>query len=409
LIALVGGRVCDPALGLDGPADVYLRGGRVEAVLPAGSAPPPGDWRVYDCGGRLVVPGPIDTLCHVDLGADPWREDLRTTAAAAAAGGYTAILAFTGSADPAAIAAVRGMELPVRLYPVAALTREGRLAELGLLAEAGAVAFSDWPQAVRDASVVRRALEYAGWLGRTVAVHPEDPDLARGGVMHEGVLSFALGLRGIPAAAEVVAVQRDAALQRAFGGRLHFTALSAADALPHLGGASAAVTAHHLALTEEAVRGYDTAAKLSPPLRSERDRQALLAAVEAGRLCLASGHRAVPPEEKACEYDYASFGAVALETALPLALELLQPRAFVQACAAGPAAAFGLPGGTLAPGAPADVAVFEPSEAWEVRPEALRARSRATPLAGRRLHWRVALTVVGGQVVHAAPAGVRDA
>jgi dihydroorotase len=398
VIALVGGWLCDPSQGWDGPADVYLRERRVEAVLPHGAPAPDGAWDLVDCTGLLVVPGPIDTLCRLSLRPDPWREDVATLAEAAAAGGYTAVLAYTGSADPAAIASLRAADLPVRILPVAALSREGRLAELGLLADAGAVAFSDWPEPVRHASLMRRALEYAGWLGRPVVVRPEDPDLAAGGVMHEGALSFALGLRGIPAAAEAVAVARDAALQRAFGGRLHFAALSAADSLAALGEATASVTAHHLALTEEAVRGYRTAAKLAPPLRTEADRAALVAAAAAGRLSLASGHDPCAPEEKACEYDYARPGAAALETAPALALEVLGPAAFVAAACVGPARAFGLPGGTLAPGAPADVAAFRAHEDWVVEPERLRSRGRATPLAGRRLLPRPAFTVCAGRL-----------
>jgi len=279
-------------------------------------------------------------------------------ARAAARGGYTALLAFTGSADPAALAALLGRDLPVRLHPVAALTVGGRLADLGLLADAGAVAFSDWPEPVADARLMRSALEYAAGLGLPVIVRPEDPELGRGGVMHEGARSFGMGLRGIPAVAEAVAVARDALLQQAFGGRLHFAAISAAASIPLLGNATASVTAHHLLLTEAAVAGYNTAAKLRPPLRTEQDRAALLAAARDGRLLLASGHHPSPPEEKDREYDYASFGAETIGSALAVALEVLGPPAFVRATASGPRAAFGLPAGTLSPGSPADVSVF---------------------------------------------------
>lgn len=381
-MALLGGHLCDPVQGWDGPADVYLADGRVCAVLPPGAPAPSsrGAVEALNCAGLLVVPGPIDTLCHLSLREEAWREDMQALARAAVAGGYTAVLAHTGCGDP-----------------VAALTAEGALAELGLLADAGAVAYES--AFVPNALVMRRALEYAGSLRRPILVQPQDPSLARGGVMHEGVRSFAMGLRGIPAVAEVVAVQRDAALQRAFGGRLHFAAVSSAESLPHLGAATASVTAHHLLLTEDAVEGYRTAAKLTPPLRTEVDRERLVAAARDGRLLLASGHRPCPPEEKACEYDYAAFGATAVETASAVALQVLGPRAFVMAASAGPAAAFGLPGGTLAPNAPADLAVFAPTQEWEVDPAALLSRGRSTPLAGMRLRGAAVLTVVGGHVV----------
>ena len=410
MIALLGGRLCDPALGWDGPADVYLAPDGVRAVQAPGDPAPAGRWSAVPCAGLLVVPGPIDSLCRCDVRPDPWREDVRSLCAAAAAGGYTALLGFTGCAEPGEVAALRALELPVRLHPVAALSREGALADLGLLRDAGAAAWSDWPAPAPDTALLRQALEYAGFLGRPVVVPAEEPALARGGVMAEGALSFALGLRGVPEAAETLGVRAGAALQRAFGGRLHFAALSSAAAVPLLGRATASVTAHHLALTEEAVRGYRTAAKLSPPLRTAADRAALLQAAAAGRLLLGSGHEPALPAEKDCEYDYAAFGASAVETTLPLALCLLGPQAFVRAASLGPARAFGLPGGTLRPGGPADAAVFAP-EPWTVEPAALRSRGRCTPLQGRTVQSRPVLTCVGGRVAwrDARFAGVTDA
>jgi dihydroorotase len=236
-----------------------------------------------------------------------------------------------------------------------------------------------------------------------VVVRPLEAALARGGVAHEGVLSFALGLRGIPRAAETVAVQRDVTLAEAFGGRVHFAALSAREAVAAVRGpATAGTTAYHLLLTEDAVRGYDTRAKLDPPLREEADRAALVEAVRRRRLVVASGHRPCREEAKLCEYDYAEFGASALEVALAAALEVLEPPEFAWAVAAGPAEAFGLPGGTLRPGAPADVSVFDPEARWVVEPEAFVSRGRSTPLGGRALRARPVLTVVGGRVVFEA-------
>lgn len=411
MIALLGGRLCDPGLGWDGPADVYLAADGVRAVRAPGDPAPPGRWTELPCSGLLVVPGPIDTLCRCDLRADPWREDMHSLAAAAAAGGYTGLLGFTGCAEPGGIAALRALPLPVRLHPVAALSRNGVLADLGLLRDAGAVAWSDWPAPAPEPDLLRQALEYAGFLGGPVVVSAEEPTLARGGVMAEGALSFALGLRGVPEAAEMLGVQAGAAVARAFGGALHFAALSCGRAVAQLGRATASVTAHHLALTEEAVRGYQTAAKLRPPLRTAADRAALLEAAAAGRLLLGSGHEPALPAEKDCEYDYAAFGASAVETALPLALSLLGAPAFVRATALGPARAFGLPGGSLRPGAPADAAVFAPHAPWTVEPVALRSRGRCTPLRGRSVPARPVLTCVGGRIAwrDARFAGVTDA
>ncbi len=414
MIALRGGRLSDPRQGWDAPADVYLADGRVLAVLPPGSPPPqppsgPPVWDAWDCTGLLVTPGAIDTCCVFRLDSDPWLEDPRALAEAAAAGGWTSLVVSTGTADPDVIARLVAMRLPVRLLPVAAAAPGGRLAQMGLLAQAGAVAVGGAAGWIADAGLMRRVLEYAGGSGLPVLLGPEDPALAKGGVMHEGTLSFALGLRGIPAAAEGAAVARDVLLRAAFGGRLHFAALSSGASLARLdAGVSAGVQAAHLLLTDAAVRGYDTAAKLSPPLRGEADRQALLAALRAGSLVLASGHRPVPPERKACEYDYAEFGGAALETALAVGLGLLAPPEFARACSAGPAAALGLPGGRLAPGDPADASVFDPRSEWVVRPPALRTPGCSTPLGGRRLSGRAALTVVGGRVAFDAGLCPRD-
>ena len=401
-MVLRGGHLCDPVQGWDGPADLYLRDGRVAAVLDAGASAPSGDWRVWDASGLLVVPGPIDTLCACPTGGDPWREDLDSLTTAAAAGGYTALMVYTGSGDPDRIAALRDRSAGVRLHAVAALRRDDGLADLGLLQRAGAVAVADWPGPSVQPRLLRQALAYGAGVGLRLVATAQDAELAGEGLAHEGPLGFALGLRGIPACAEEVAVARAAALQRATGGQLHLAALSTAGSLALIGDAvSAGVGAHHLLLTDAALRGYDTAAKLSPPLRDEADRASLVAAVRSGRLLLASDHRPTPPEEKDVTFEAAAWGASAVETALAAALEVLEPAAFVRACSSGPASTFGLPGGTLAVGALADVAVFAPRP-WQVEPRRLRSRGCSTPLAGRWLTHRAVLTLVAGRVVHAA-------
>jgi len=424
-LCIRGGRVVDPASGFDGSADVRLRDGRVVEVGPALAAR--ADEEVLDATGCVVAPGFIDLQCHLGDADHDDAETLDTLGAAAAAGGFTTVCCLREGDpcvdDAAAVVALReraATEARVRVLPVGAITRgrEGtELAELGAMAEAGAVAFADG-RAIRSARVLRHALSYSRITGRPVVEHACDPDLAQGGLAHEGVVATRLGLPGIPAAAEEIAVARAIALARATGGRLHLGALSTAAALEQVRAAqaagvsvTAAVAAHHLLLDETAVAAgpsgwpYVTSTKLLPPLRTAADRTALCAGVADGTLVVISDHWPRRSIEKDCEYAYAAPGASALESVLGVLLELVARRelpldAALRALTAGPAAAFGLEAGRLAPGGPADLVMFDPEPRWLVDPTRWRSRGRSTPLAGHWLRGRVLATVVAGKIVY---------
>jgi dihydroorotase len=308
------------------------------------------------------------------------------------------------------------------VLPIGCVTR-GRdgaeLAELAELADAGAVAFSDDAQPVRSSRLLRQALAYSAMLGRPVVEHAVDLDLAAGGLAHEGPVATWLGLPGIPAAAEEIAVARALALARLTGGRLHLAHLSTAGAVAQVRTARAAgvavtaeVTPLHLLLTEESLAvgpagsPYDSSTRLDPPLRTAADAAALCAALEDGTLdAVATDHRPQRQVDKDCEYQDAAPGASGLETALGVlmelvALERLSLGTAVRALTSGPARAFGLAAGRLAVGGPADLVVFDPRAAWTVDPTRFRSRGKSTPLAGRSLRGRVLLTMVGGGIVH---------
>jgi dihydroorotase len=310
----------------------------------------------------------------------------------------------------------------VRVRPIGCVTRGkdgAELAELAELAEAGAVAFSDDARPVLSSRLLRHALAYSAMLDRPVVEHAVDPDLAAGGLAHEGRVATWLGLPGIPAAAEEIAAARAISLARLTGGRLHLAHLSTAGAVAQVRAARAeglAVTAEvtplHLLLTEEVVaagphgRPFDASTRLDPPLRTAADAAALRAALSDGTIAaVATDHRPQHSVDKDCEYAYAAPGASGLETALAALLELvaageLSLTTVVRALTSGPAQVFGLDAGRLAVGAPADVAIFDPDAAWTVDPARFHSRGKSTPLAGRTLHGRVVATLVGGAVVH---------
>ncbi len=320
------------------PEDIYVADGRVVGRSPAGEVP--SGWEVVDCQGLWVLPGLCDLWAHLPTRQEAWREDPETLSAAARAGGFTTVCTVTGEHRAEALA---GRDAPVRLVPVAAGTHAGRLAELDALRRAGAVAFA----VDADPGLMRRLLEYAEL---PLAVHAEEPALARGGVAHESALSALLGLPGIPAEAETVAVARDLLLARAYGGRLHFAHLSTAGATQMVRRAkaaglpvTAAVPIHNLVLTEDAIRTYDTSARLSPPLRSEDDRQALIQGVIDGTIdAIVSNHRLCPPEDKEGPFAEAAAGAAALHLVLPAAVSVLPAEVAVAALTTRAARCFGL-------------------------------------------------------------------
>lgn len=422
-LLLAGGRVLDPSQGLDvADGDVLLVDGRVEHA--GGRVGRPDDATVVDCAGLVVSPGFVDVHCHL---REPGREDVETIATgarAAAAGGFTAVCAMPNT-DPvtdnqAAVGfIVRQAQraAAARVYPVGAITvgqRGETLAEFGEMVGAGAVAVSDDGKPVVSAHIMRTALEYARTFGIPVADHCEEPTLAHGGAMNEGVVSMRLGLKGIPSEAEEIMAIRDILLARRTGGHVHLCHMSTAGSVELIRWGkerdirvTAEVCPHHLSLTEAAVEGYQTNAKMNPPLRTAADVEALQAAVRDGTIdVVATDHAPHHYDEKEREFADAPNGIVGLETALGVLVTwlvapgVLTYAQLVERMACAPARVFGLPGGTLRRGMPADVTVFDPERRWTVDPARFRSKGRNTPYAGQTLQGRAVTTVVDGRVVY---------
>jgi len=420
-ILIQGGRVIDPSRGGDGVADVLLSNGRIEAVgrnIAADSGV-----RVLDATDRIVAPGLIDLHVHL---REPGQEDLETVASgamAAAAGGFSAVCAMPNT-DPvtdnqAAVGFIVSQAQragKARVYPIGAVSlgqKGQQLAEFGELVGAGAVAVSDDGKPVVSSHLMRTALEYARTFGIPVADHCEDPTLAQGGAMHEGLVSTRLGLKGVPAAAEEIMVARDIILAELTGGHVHLCHMSTRGSVELIRRAkdrgvrvTAEACPHHFSLTHERCEGYDTNAKMNPPLREAADRDAIREGLRDGTIdVIATDHAPHHYDAKEREFDDAPNGIIGLETALGLAItELVEPGVLtlpelIRRMSTTPARIFNLPGGTLAVGAPADVVVFDPAVEWDVRPEAFFSKSRNTPFAGRRLRGRADATIVRGELV----------
>lgn len=425
-IVLRGGRVIDPATGLDGIADVVIEGGRVARVGPEAGADARAeerDTRIVDCAGRWVTPGFVDLHTHLREPGEEYKEDIVSGTRAAAAGGFTTVCAMPNTRpvnDTRAIAEMivskaRALGV-VRVHPIGAITRGqlGReLTEMADLRDAGCVAVSDDGRCVTDAAVMRRALEYAATFDLPVVQHAEDHALTAGAQMHEGAIATRLGLKGWPRVAEDHIVARDLMLARATGARYHLAHASTAGSAALLREArsrgvrvSAEVTPHHLTLTDDAVLGYRTACKVNPPLRERGDVDALVEALADGTIdCVATDHAPHAAIEKDCEFAEARFGMVGLETCLAVLFDLVhagrvRPSRLIDALTAAPARAFGLDAGTLAVGARADVAVIDPARAWTIEARGLRSKSRNTPFDGRAVRGVVERTLVAGAEVH---------
>jgi dihydroorotase len=420
-IALTGGRVVDPSQNLDGPRDVLLVDGVIASV--ASSLVVPEDARVVDCAGLVVTPGLIDVHVHLREPGEEHKETIATGAAAAAAGGFTAICAMPNTDppidDPSAVGFVLAAGRAAgfsRVYPVGCISagRKGeRLALVGEMVEAGAVAITDDGNPVMDSGLMRMALEYAQTFGIPVADHPEDLGLSAKGHMNEGIVSARLGLAGKSNASEDIHIVRDLLLAELTGGHIHLQHVSTAFGVESIRQAKARgirVTAegspHHLVLTHEAVEGYRTEAKMNPPLRTQEDVDAVRAGVADGTLdTLATDHAPHHYDEKEAAFAEAPNGIVGLETALGVILTrvvgegVIDLPTMVERMSCQPARAFNLPGGTLADGAPADVTVFDPAAKWTVDPGTFESKSSNTPFAGWELTGRPRFTIVEGRIV----------
>jgi dihydroorotase len=412
------GRVVDPAAGLDGVQDVLIAEGRIQKVGKALKAP--AGVETVDATGKVVCPGFIDIHTHLREPGFEYKETIASGTRAAAAGGFTAVCCMANTfpvndnrAVTDYILAKAKVEGVVRVYPIGAVTRNldgQQLAEMAEQAEAGCVAFSDDGKCVMNAELYRRAMEYALPFGVPIISHAEDCHLAHRGAMHEGLVSTELGLAGQPAAAEDVMVARDIILAELTGAHLHIAHVSTAGAVRMLREAktrgirvTAEVTPHHLLLTDEQVRSWDSNCKMAPPLRGKRDVEACQEALVDGTIdCVATDHAPHALSEKEGEFAEAANGVVGLETAVPLLLDrLVRPGVLdlptlVTRLSTGPARLLNLPGGSLAPGANADLTILDLEQTWTVDPAVFRSRSRNTPFAGLSGTGAPWMTVVGG-------------
>jgi dihydroorotase len=420
-LLIKNGRVVDPASSVDAVQDVLLKGDRIERV--GANLAVPSDTPILDASGKVVCPGFIDLHVHLREPGQEYKETVASGTRAAAAGGFTAVCAMANThpvndnrAVTDYIRAKADTEGVVRVYPIGAVTRElggAELSEMAELAEAGCVAFSDDGKCVMNAALYRRAMEYTLPFGTPLISHAEDHHLSRGAAMNEGVVSTELGVPGAPAAAEDIMVARDILLAELTGAHVHIAHLSTAGAVRLVRDAkargvrvTAEVTPHHLLLTEEAVRTFDANAKMNPPLRSKHDTEVLLEALVDGTIdCIATDHAPHAGSEKEGEFDRAAFGIVGLETAVGLMLDrLVRPGALplatlIARLSRDPARLLGLPGGHLAPGAPADVTLLDPAAEWTVDPARFQSRSRNTPFGGWPVTGRPWKTIVGGGIV----------
>ena len=417
-----GGKIVDPSQGFERIANILVVDGIIESIDPDSV---PDGVETIDASGKLVFPGLVDIHVHAREPGEEYKETIETASMAAAAGGFTTIVTMANTkppidtADRVRFVYERAENASVHVYPVGAVSKElsgEQLAEMADMAESGAVAFSDDGNPIANPELMRNALAYADQLELPILVHEVDPVLASGGQIHEGEAASISGLRGIPSQAETAMIFRDIELLKLSGGRLHIQHVTVEGSIELIRQAKLAgmavtceVTPHHLLLTDMDVvnSGFDSNFKVMPPLRSERDRQALLEALVDGTIdAIATDHAPHALHEKDNPFEIAPFGIVGLETALSLVWTnfvekgIISPIRMVELMSTMPAKILELPAGSLAKGMVADITVFDPDARWVVKPENFYSRSRNTPFEGLELKGKVALTMVAGEIVY---------
>lgn len=418
IIQLKNGRIIDPAQKRDEIADLWIEDGVIVDPPKTDSS----EIDIHDVKGCWIVPGLIDMHVHLREPGEEYKETIETGCRAAAAGGFTAVACMPNTKpvnDNGSVTRFileKAASCAARVYPVGAISQESngeKLAEHGEMKAAGAVALTDDGRPVIDSRLMRRAMEYASSHGMLIMSHAEEVSLSRGGCMNEGEISTRLGLRGIPAAAESIMVYREIALAELTGARVHISHVSSEQSLALIRNAKARgvkVTAetapHYFTLTEKAVLGYNTHAKMSPPLRTERDLQAIRTALRDGTLdAIATDHAPHSILQKEVEFNLAANGVVGLETSLPLSLALVRegvisPNRLVELMSCAPAAILGVAGGNLRIGGVADVTVIDPQKSFTFSAEKSFALGKNSPFDGWDLQGKAVLTILAGRITH---------
>ncbi len=427
-LVIINGRVIDPDLGFGKDAHLYIKDGKIAKIeIPSAKTEKElksfDENQIIDASGKIVVPGLIDVHVHL---REPGREDAETIASgcqAAAAGGFTSVCCMPNTTpridnqETVKFVQDRAKVADARVYVVGAITKniEGKeLSEIGDLVKMGCVAITDDGHYVQNPEIMRRALEYANMFNIPIMQHAEDKFLCGGGVMNESYESTRLGLKGAPAAAEEIAVQRDIALTRLVGGRLHVQHVSCKEAVDAIRDAkaegidiTAEATPHHLILTDEEIgKEFNTNLRVNPPLRTQADKEAVIAGLVDGTIdCIASDHAPHSIESKDSEFDQAPPGMVGLETTVGLIKTFIIDKGYmswadvIRKMTSNPAKILGLPGGTLAEGSDADITIIDPDKRWTVRADKFQSKSTNSPFIGMKLKGQVYKTILGGRVV----------